>query len=98
MDLILDLATGYWNSAVLLAANRLRLFDLLAEGPQTAVQAAERLQVDLRGISLLLDACVGLGLLVQERADDQVVYGNSPASEAFLVSGRPGYLGSAIQW
>lgn len=83
-SVIMNLATGYWNSATLLAANRLRLFDLLAEGPQTAAQIAERLPADLRGTTLLLNACVGLELLTQEGAGDQGVYRNSPASEAFL--------------
>ena len=33
---LMDLATAYWNSAALLAANELRLFDHLSEGFRTA--------------------------------------------------------------
>jgi SAM-dependent methyltransferase len=98
---IMQMATGYWASATLFAANRLDLFALLATGPFSAAQAAEHAGADLRGITLLLDACCGLGLLVKE-ADEAgrsaARYRNTPAADAFLVAGRPGYLGGALRW
>ncbi len=47
---------------------------------------------------MLLDACVGLGLLVKEAGEREVRYRNTPAADAFLVPGRPGYLGDALRW
>ena len=99
---IMQLATGYWNAATLLAANELRLFDALADGAQTAAQIAERLQMPLRSTEMLLDACAGLDLLLKYHesgeADTAWVYANTPSAAVFLVSGRPGYLGDAIRW
>jgi len=91
---IFQLATGYWASAALLAANELGLFSALAEGAQTARAVAEALGSDPRATEMLLNACGGLNLVVKEGD----AYSLSPASAAFLVPGRPGYLGSALRW
>ena len=64
---IVRLSTAYWESQTLLTANRLRLFDVLAEGARSAEEVAARLGLDPRGAALFLRACVGLGLL-QENA------------------------------
>ena len=129
---IMQLATGYWNSATLLAANEMNLFGILADAPLSAAQVSERLQTPLRSTQMLLDACVGLMLLQKtadvaeapvlekhskeqqkslvepEKSEEQAVpetaassackYANAPAAAAFLVPGRPGYLGDAIRW
>ncbi len=99
---IMQLATGYWNAATLLAANELRLFDALADGPHNAAQIAEHLQTPLRSTEMLLDACAGLDLLLKYRASDREeeawTYANTPSVAVFLVSGRPAYLGDAIRW
>jgi len=60
---IVRLSTAYWESQALLTANRLRLFDVLAEGACSAEEVAVRLHLDPRGAALFLRACVGLGLL-----------------------------------
>lgn len=96
---IMRLATGYWNSATLLAANELALFGALADGPQTARRVAEKLQTAPRPTEILLDACAGLGLVQKESlAEGEARYHNAPNADAFLVPGRPGYLGDAIRW
>ncbi|HLK58946.1 MAG TPA: class I SAM-dependent methyltransferase [Chthonomonadaceae bacterium] len=95
---LMQLATGYWNSATLLAANELRLFDLLAQSSRPADEIARALNADLSATTRLLDACVGLQLLTKEGSDGRALYSNTPVSAAFLVAGRPGYLGSAIAW
>ena len=95
---IMQLATGYWDSAALLAANELDLFGALAEGPQAAAQIAALRGLDVRAATLLLDACAGLGLLVKSFDSAEAAYANTPESAAFLVPGRPGYLGGAIRW
>lgn len=91
---LFELATGYWASAALLAANEIGLFAALADGAKTASEAAKMLNCDLRAVERLLHACGGLDLIVQEGQ----TYRLSPVSTAYLVPGRPGYLGSALQW
>jgi ubiquinone/menaquinone biosynthesis C-methylase UbiE len=103
---IMALATGYWNSATLLAANELGLFGALADGPQTAAAVAARLHTGARATAMLLDACTALGLLAKQLTEplnnpqqsDEPTYANTAASAAFLVPGSPGYLGGAIRW
>ena len=65
---IFQLATGYWASATLLAANELGLFAPLATGDKTAAQIAGVISADDRATGILLDACCGLGLL-QKRGE-----------------------------
>lgn len=91
---IFQLATGYWASAALLAANEIGLFGVLADGAQTARQAAETLGSDLRATEMLLNACAGLDLVLKQGD----TYALTPVAEAYLVPGRPGYLGSALRW
>lgn len=95
---IMELATGYWNSATLLAANELDLFGALAAGPLPASTVAIRLHTGPRATAMLLDACAGLGLLTKQEQVGEPTYANTPATAAFLVPGSPGYLGGAIRW
>jgi len=91
---IMQLATAYWASATLLAANDLGIFAALPSGPQPAEVLGHALEANPRGLRILLDACCGLGLLVQTPDG----YALTPASAQYLVPGSPGYLGSAISW
>jgi SAM-dependent methyltransferase len=91
---VYQLATGYWASAALLAANDLGVFAALAEGPRGAAEAAEACGADPRAMAMLLDACCGLGFLA--KTGDS--YELSAASAAFLVPGRPAFLGNALRW
>ena len=42
---IVRLSTAYWESQALLTANRLRIFDVLAEGARSAEEVAIRLRL-----------------------------------------------------
>ena len=95
---IMRLATGYWDSATLLAANALGIFGALADSRKTAEEIAAALNLDVRAAVLLLDACAALGLLAKDAADGVETYRNTPEAAAFLVPGSPGYLGGAIRW
>ncbi len=96
---IMQLATGYWDSATLLAANELNLFGALTGEAKTAPSVATALNAALRATTMLLDACAGLGLVVKTAGEgNAALYANAPETEAFLVPGRPGYLGGAIRW
>jgi len=96
----MQMATGYWASATLLAANELNLFGILGDDPVTATYVAKQMAGDVRAVTMLLDACSGLGLLVKRHGEDggEAVYVNAPAASAFLVPGKPGYLGGALRW
>jgi hypothetical protein len=91
---ILQLATGYWASQVLLSANRMGLFAVLAGSEATAEEVAERLGSRPRSTRLLLDACVALGLL----RSDGGRYANTELATAFLVPGSPAFLGDALRY
>lgn len=91
---IMKLSTSYWESQTLLTANRIGLFDILSNKESSSDEIAEALHIKPRPTLLLLNACVALGLL--EKSNDK--YRNSPISQAFLVSGKPSYLGNAIRY
>ena len=93
-DPIIQLCTAYWGSQTLFTANRLGLFETLSQGPMTSAEVASAVRADPHRIRLLLKACVALGLM-EENPDG---FGNSALSEAFLVSGKPGYIGNAIRY
>lgn len=59
---LFDLCAGFVYSQVLLACVRLRLPDLLAEGPCTPAEAAGRLGLPEAGAARLLEAAASLGL------------------------------------
>lgn len=60
---LFDLVAGFVYSQVLLACVQLRLFELLAEGPQPAERLAHRLDLHLDAARRLLDAAVALRLV-----------------------------------
>ena len=91
---IVDLAVAYRRSMVMFAANELDLFTVLSEGAHTTAQLADRSAVQHRPLEALLNACVAQGLL--QRDGDQ--YHNAPHSEAFLVKGRPAYMGDGLKY
>jgi SAM-dependent methyltransferase len=91
---LMKLSTAYWDSQVLLTANRLGLFDVLADRTLDAQAVAAALKTAPRPTRLLLKACVGLGLLEENSAG----FCNAPLSAAFLVSGRGAYMGNAIRY
>ena len=60
---LFDVCAGFVYSQILFACVRLKLFDLLAEGPETAAIIAAKLQLPLDSTERLLDAAVSLRLL-----------------------------------
>ncbi|RPJ84535.1 MAG: methyltransferase domain-containing protein [Acidobacteria bacterium] len=62
-ELIDRLANGYREAQVLMTANRLGVFPLLESGPKTIGEMSQSLQVTQRGLRILCDALVALGLL-----------------------------------
>ena len=80
---ILKMAASFEGSCVLAAAAELDVFPALAGGEATAVELAGRLESDLRGLTMLLDAVVALRLL--EKHDDR--YRVPDDLRPFLTSG-----------
>jgi len=92
---IVDMASAFYESAVLFAASDLGIFRELAGRGQADLEAlASSCGLDRRGGRILLDACVALGLLEKEGG----LYRNSPEAAIFLVPGSPADLSGAIRY
>jgi hypothetical protein len=92
---IMELASAFYGSNILFAASDLGIFACLAGLEQaTYEEIAAALSLDQRGVRLLLDGCVAIGLL--EKAGS--LYRNTPDSAMFLVPGSPGDLSQAIRY
>ncbi|WP_342610591.1 methyltransferase [Thiocystis violascens] len=66
---LFDIVAGFVYSQILFACVRLRLFDLLSEGPQTADEVAKRLALPPDGARRLLRAAASLRLVESRGAD-----------------------------
>ncbi|HEY7140653.1 MAG TPA: methyltransferase [Methylomirabilota bacterium] len=91
---LVDLALGYQRAQVLLTANSLDLFRLLAEGPRTAPEVAAALGAELRGVEALLDACVSLRILHHGPTG----YENSRTARLFLLPTQETSLGPVLRF
>lgn len=91
---LMEMSTAYWSAQTLLTANRLGLFTALSGGAKAVEQVSRELGIHPRPAQLFLRACVGLGLL----EEDDGRFSNSALTEAFLVPGKPHYLGNAIRY
>lgn len=91
----MQMACAFYESNILFSASDLGIFELLAkEGLCTSNTVAEKLNLDKRGLRLLMDACVALKLLSKQ--DD--LYSNTPETAVFLVPGSPADLSKAIRY
>lgn len=93
MPVLMEILGGFERSAVVLGAAQLDLFSPLGNGPTTAAAVAAQTGLPVRGVERVLNACVALGFVVK----DGERYRNSPLADAFLVKGRPGYVGNLIK-
>ena len=84
-----QLAWGFAPPLILDAALNFRVFDLLDPSPNTVAELAARSGASTRGLTAVLNALVGLGLLA--RRENR--YALTPESATFLVSTKPAYLG-----
>jgi 3-hydroxy-5-methyl-1-naphthoate 3-O-methyltransferase len=90
---IMDMASAFQDSAILFAASDLGIFGAVAKSAEsTAADVAGAVGLDERAATLIMDACVAVGLLQKEDS----VYRNTPESGAFLVPGGPGDLSKAV--
>lgn len=89
---LLALASGYRRTRVLATFVELGIPGLLASGARTGDEIAVVLGADGAAIVHLLEACVGLGLLVRQGER----FHNAPDVQAFLVRGTPGDIGGVL--
>jgi hypothetical protein len=96
IDGIVSLASAYYGSATLFAALDVDLFTAIdrSGGSVDAATLAAQAGVDARGLRLLLDACVAIGLLSKQEER----YANTVAGKAALVAGAPHDLTRAIRY
>ncbi|MFJ1578295.1 methyltransferase [Streptomyces sp. NPDC088182] len=99
---IIDIATAFWKSKVLLSAVELGVFTELSGRSRTAEELCARLGIKGRGAPDFLNSLVSLGML--ERTEGR--YRNSPVAEEYLnphkpatdVSGYLSFLNSGFGW
>jgi SAM-dependent methyltransferase len=82
---------GAIPAKVLLTSIQLKVFSHLTS-PLPADALARKIQTHPRNTRVFLDALVANGLLVKEHG----TYRNAPLADAFLVEGRPTYLGDVL--
>ena len=88
-ETIQKLGAAAYQSFAMLAGMQLELFTPLASGPLTGEQLAQALGVAPTRLVPLLYALVAAGLLIFEEGR----FGNTAEADAFLVKGKPTYLG-----
>jgi hypothetical protein len=89
----MQLAWAYAPPMIVKAAVEHGIFDNLDKGAKTAQELAVAAGVPLRGVRAIANALVGIDLLAKG-ADGR--YSLTPESAAFLVSGKPSFLGRLI--
>lgn len=90
---ILDTVFQSWHTSVITTACRLGVFSRLDVRRMSAEDLARDTDCIPHLLEALLDACVAIGLLRREKG----VYFNSHESGAYLVEGRPLYVGHILE-
>jgi SAM-dependent methyltransferase len=90
---ILDAVFHSWRMSVITTASRLGIFSRLDDGGTSAARLAGDTGCVPHLLEALLDACVAMGLL---RRDGER-YLNSHLAGAYLVEGRPNYVGHILE-
>jgi acetylserotonin N-methyltransferase len=91
---VLDLIEAFRRSKTMFAAVSLGVFDALAAGPKSLADLANELNSNPDSLQRLLDACVGLQLLLRHGER----YENTAAARAYLTSGSPQRLTGYINY
>jgi hypothetical protein len=89
---LLQLSGGYWSACALHAGVKLDLFTALAEREMNGQELAERIGVDVRGGTMLLNALAALALL-EKRGE---TYRTTPFAAEYLNRTSPKYLGYIV--
>ena len=90
---IMQTATAFWASKVLLTAVEFDLFTTLGDKALTADEIGEQLGIAARGRYDFLDALVAGGFLYRNGDGVEGRYQNTPDTGAFLNKNSPAYIG-----
>jgi ubiquinone/menaquinone biosynthesis C-methylase UbiE len=89
----MQMAWGYAAPLMLEAGVRHGVFDALDSGPKTLEELVRQTGASTRGLQAVLNALAALGMLKK----DSGRFSLAPDAAAFLVKGKPGYLGGLIR-
>lgn len=84
-EAMLKIARQFMESRILLSAAEMNLFTLLDKVPSTAKDLAGRINADLRGLTILLNALTAMGLLSKKKD----LYLTAPDVVPFLTEDSP---------
>src|SRR5215203_2547918 len=94
---VMQVATGFAASKVVLSAVELDLFTALGEDSMTGEQIGSQLELHPRGIYDFLDMLVALRLLERDGDGPQGRYRNTPETAVFLDKTSPAYVGGVLE-
>jgi hypothetical protein len=83
---LMELSFAYAPPLIISAGVSNQVFDSLEDGAKTPGQVAEKTGASARGLRILMNALVGLGLLKKDRQGKDAL---TPESAAFLLSKHP---------
>src|SRR5436190_7571133 len=92
-DKVMQFITGGWATAILGSAAKHGIFNALEGNGDDAKGVAKKTGISERGSQALLDGLTGLGLITLSNGR----YRNTPEAAAFLVKGKPAYLGAMAE-
>ena len=92
-DKVMQLITGGWAAAILGSAAKHGIFNALEGDGEDAKGVAKKTGISERGAQAILDGLTGAGLVTLSNGR----YHNTPESAAFLIKGRPSYLGGMAE-
>lgn len=94
---IMQTATAFWVSKLLLTAVEFDLFTVLGDAALTADELGEKLGIHARGRLDFFDALVAAGFLLREGDGPGARYSNTPDTGAFLNKASPAYIGGLAE-
>lgn len=89
---LLQISGSYWQACTLHAGVKLGIFSMLDEQALGAKQLAATMRLDLRGLTILLNALVSMDLLLKKEFRFQL----TDAAQRYLVKSSPNYVGHMI--
>ncbi|HEX4123627.1 MAG TPA: class I SAM-dependent methyltransferase, partial [Tepidisphaeraceae bacterium] len=87
------MAWGFAPPMIAEAALQTGIFDAMDAGAKTIAQISEKTDTSKRGLTILLDGLVGIGL-VSRRGEKFTL---APDAAAFLVHSKPGFVGGLLK-
>lgn len=95
-QLLWDLESGLWQFLTVLVAHDLKLFALLAKGPQTVAEICAALPLASHPAQAILNTCMTSGLVLRREEGARVLYELTPAAADYLVENSPMYYGKFL--